>query len=136
MHKQFKLTMTLKIHIILEHYLYYFEKIQQTFKDTSDEFTESAHSTLRKFEETHGCQTVKNLGTPIHMSRSLRSHTQFNSTHVGSSVPTRLRRKATPSPRSSSPSLSPSSPSTRIFSKAFQTKYPDAVQEHINRFSK
>ena len=62
------------------------------------------------------------LGTPIHMSRSLRSMTQFNSTHVGSSVPTRLRRKATPSPRSSSPSSSPSSPSTRIFSKAFQTK--------------
>ena len=46
-----------------------------------------------------------------------------------------LRRKAskaTPSPRSSSPN----SPSTRIFSKSFQTKYPEAVQEHIQRFVK
>ena len=114
MHKNFGLTMTLKIHIILHHYEYYFRQTNTTFKWTNGEFTESAHSTVRKFEETRGCQTSKNLGTPIHMSKSLRGHVQFNSTYAGSSIPTRIRKKATPSPR--------------VFAAKFKERYPDAVQ--------
>ena len=40
--------MTLKVHIVLHHYQYYFETTGETFKETNGEFTETAHSTLRK----------------------------------------------------------------------------------------
>ena len=111
---------------------YFFDQTNTTFRFANGEFKESAHSSVKTFESTHGCQTVKNLGTPIHMQRSLRGHTQFNSTHAGSSIPT---RKATQSPKSSSRHES-CSPSTRIFSTKFKEQYPEAVQEHINRFTK
>ena len=59
--------MTLKIHVILDHYSYYFEKTNQTFEDTRREYIENCHSTLRKEEEKHNLKIVRRIGTPFHI---------------------------------------------------------------------
>ena len=51
---KFALSETLKIHVIKSHYCYYFRQTNTTLRHTNGEFTESAHSTLRKSEELHG----------------------------------------------------------------------------------
>jgi len=38
LHQNFNLSMTLKIHVILDHYSYYFEQTGSSFKDTSSEY--------------------------------------------------------------------------------------------------
>ena len=43
-----RLNMTLKIHIILTHYKFYFEKMGKNFKETNGEFGETLHSTITK----------------------------------------------------------------------------------------
>ena len=42
--------MTLKIHIILTYYKFYFEKTGKNFKETIGEFWETLYSTIEKFE--------------------------------------------------------------------------------------
>ena len=54
MFMEYGLSMTLKIHVIIHHYKYYFDKTGKTFKYTNGEFTESAHSSLRMSEKIHG----------------------------------------------------------------------------------
>ena len=71
--ENFNLSMTLKIHVILDHYKYYFEETGTNFRHTNGEFTESCHSTLRKSEETHNLKIVKQMGTSIHHKKSLQS---------------------------------------------------------------
>ena len=93
LYKNFKLSFTLKVHVILHHFSYYFSKTGKTFKDTNDEFTESAHSTLRKSEEQHNFKVIKNLGTPFHQMKSQQSLNFFNARRSGGVSPIRLRRK-------------------------------------------
>ena len=95
--------MTLKVHVIMDHYGYYFQKTGLTFKDTNSEFTESAHRTVRKFEEAHNFKVVRKLGSPTHLRRSLDSISQFNSKNLGVTTPERLWKKSPPH----IPSLSP-----------------------------
>ena len=45
--------MTLKIHVILEHYSGYFQWTGKTMKYTNAEFTETAHSTFKMPERIH-----------------------------------------------------------------------------------
>ena len=63
---KYNLNMSLKVHVVLHHYAYYFENTGETFKETNGEFHETCHSTLRKEEEEHGLKTVRKIGTPIH----------------------------------------------------------------------
>ena len=44
----FDLNMTLKIHVIIHHYRWYFTKTGTNFKDTNGEFVETVHYTLKK----------------------------------------------------------------------------------------
>ena len=83
--------MTLKVHIIQDHYEDYFKKSGLTFKDTNGEYLESI---LKKSEETLGFRVVKQLGTPIHKVKSLASITLFNSKKSGESPPVILRKKS------------------------------------------
>ena len=53
LYTEFNLSLTLKCHIIIHHYLYFFEKTGKTMRLTNGEFTESCHSTLRQSEERH-----------------------------------------------------------------------------------
>ena len=48
------LNMTLKNHILIHHYKFYFETKGKNFKDTNGEFGETLHYTLKKHEQDHG----------------------------------------------------------------------------------
>ena len=114
---------------------------------TNGEFTESAHSTLRKHEENHGFKVLKNLGTPIHQMKRLQSLTFFNSKRQGSATPLRLWKKSSSSPASTSSSSPLSSPSllqramsplgtprraSQVFPKRFCERYPMSVETHYS----
>ena len=75
---KFQVSMTLKVHVVLHHFKQYFEMTVLTLRDTSGEYTETCHSTLRKEEEIHGTSITRQVGTPIHQYLSLRSSTQFH----------------------------------------------------------
>ena len=107
LYTHFGLNMTLKCHVILHHYEFYFLSTGKTFRDTNGEFVETVHSSLRIHEESHGYKVVKQIGTPEHLKKSQQSITSFNSLRAGFCSPKdfTLRRKS--SPHSSSPSPSP-----------------------------
>ena len=79
-----------------------------SLKDTNGEFTETCHSTLRKEEEQHGLR--------IHLYRSKKMLTLYNSLKLGNVMPLKRRRKKTPSLLSPSSSPMSASPSPRTFS--------------------
>ena len=108
LYENFGLNMTLKVHVIIDHYKYFFEKSGTTMRHSNGEFTESCHSTLRKSEETHGFKVVKKCATPVHEKKSLQSLVFFNSRRAGYTTLQRLRKS---SPRVTSPLASPRSPS-------------------------
>ena len=138
--------MTLKVHVAIHHYAFYFSNTGQTFCTTNGEYTETCHSTLRISEETHGLKVVRKIGTPINQYRSLKSLTMYNSKRAGKNTPLRLLKKSTPSPSgrySPSPSTYspfstlPLSPTTLVtsspspFSQSFVERYPMVVQQHM-----
>ena len=109
---------TLKCHIILEHYNTYFTRTGKTLRHTNGEFVESCHSQLRKSEERHQFKRVKGLGTPSHQASSNKSLTVYNSTRAFSPSSATIQKKKssphTPSPLSFSPSPHSSFPSSTI----------------------
>ena len=66
LNEEFKLSMTLKIHVILEHYSDYFQWTGKTMKYTNSEFTETAHSTFKMSERIHKFKITRKIGTPVH----------------------------------------------------------------------
>ena len=76
--------------MIIDHYDHYLKSTGLTLKDTNGEFTESLHSTIRKFEETHTYRITKSVGSPSHHKESLDGHTQVNSRRVVSSTLKRM----------------------------------------------
>ena len=112
--------MTLKIHIIIHHYRWYFNKTGKNFKDTNGEFGETVHSTFKKFELGRGFKVSRNLATDHHLLKAHQSISTFNALKMGGSPASKfsIRRRKTSvsssSPRSSPPS-SPSSSSSWAF---------------------
>ena len=53
LHEKFKMSETLKLHVIFSHYLEYFQLTGHTLLKYTDEVTEAVHSQLRMFEECH-----------------------------------------------------------------------------------
>ena len=104
MFMDYKLNMTLKGHVVVHHFVEYFELTGKTMKETNGEFVETLHSSLRKHEETHMYKVVRKMGTPQHVSKSLRSLTSYNSGRAGYS-PSNLMIIRRPSPQSTPPSL-------------------------------
>ena len=96
--QNFSLNMTLKVHVILHHYSYYFTNTGKTFKDTNGEFVESLHNSLRLHEESHRMKVVRKLGTPGHMKISQASLASFNVKKAGFSPAQSfsLRQKSSP----------------------------------------
>ena len=87
---EYELSMTLKVHIIIHHYQYFFTKSGQTMKLTNGEFVETCHSSLRQSEERHGLKVKKKLGTPMHMQKIWQSLVLYNSKRAGHITPLRL----------------------------------------------
>ena len=108
-YEQHELSQTLKIHIIVDHYKHYFKNSGTNFRHSNGEVTESAHSTLMQYKETHHFKIVKEIGTPSHIKTSQRSLTFFNSKKAGLTPPLRMRGKTSSPSSASSPFRTPSS---------------------------
>ena len=121
LYMEFELSMTLKTHIIIHHYLYFFQTTRKTMRLTNGEFHESCHSSLRMSEERSNFKVKRKLGTPIHQYKSCQSLVFYNSKRAGRITPLRLRRAS--SPHSPSYKASP-------FSKKFLAKYPNVASLH------
>ena len=98
--------MTLKVHVVLHYYQYYFDNTGVTFKETNGEYTETAHQTLRKEEGQRGMGIVRKVATPIHHYRSLKVLTIFNSTKIGGNIIEGTFRKKYKTSSSTSTSVS------------------------------
>ena len=64
----------------------YMNECQSTFSWTSDEFIESLHNKVRRFEENH-CLAIKKkmkFGSLVHLQRLLASVGLFNYENLGS----------------------------------------------------
>ena len=84
LHNEFSLSMTLKIHVILDHYLWYFAEMGKNFHDTNGEYVEAVHYSLQGHEDSRKFKVVRNIGTDSHLKKALSSHTSYNSLRVGS----------------------------------------------------
>ena len=72
-------------HLYLDHLSEYMKNTQTTFAWTSDEFIETLHSRLRRFEENHSLaiRKRKNFGSILHQQRLLTSIGLFNYENLG-----------------------------------------------------
>ena len=79
---RFDLSMPLKVHVILHHYLEFFETFGETLLTYSDEITEAMHSQIRLFEDAH--RYVNNQkGSNSHAKMQHRSTVHINSVNLG-----------------------------------------------------
>jgi hypothetical protein len=83
--------MTLKNHIIIHHYKFYFETKGKNFKDTNGEFGETLHYTLKKHEQDHGYSVKRKKGTPHHRGKAFMNISHFNATKMGSPATKKMR---------------------------------------------
>ena len=83
----FKLPMTLKIHVIVDHYADYFKETGKNFKSTNDEHHEGIHHSVKVFESKKGFHMKKHLGSLIHQAKCLQSISTFNVLRAGYMTP-------------------------------------------------
>ena len=100
LYDNFGLNMTLKTHVILDHFEWYFKNAGTNFRITNGEFLEAVHYSLKRHEVEHGYVVKKKQGTPTHLLKSLQSISSYNSTRTGATPPQdfTLRKNNTPSP--------------------------------------
>ena len=103
--------MTLKTLVIYHHLEDYFDWTGKTLKYLNAEAIETAHSTLKKEEEKHGFKVRRNLGSPMHLKKSLQGLIWHNSKRAGFIKASKFQLRVFSSPNSS-PSSSPSSSSS------------------------
>ena len=105
LYEEFEVNETLKTHVILEHFSYYFKNNGTNFRITNGEFFEAAHYSKKKHEVDHGYVVKKKQGTKHHLLKSLQSLSSYNSIRIGSTPPRdlTLRKRRTPSPSPSTP---------------------------------
>ena len=86
--KLLKVSHTVKIHCVSYHLAEYIKNCQTTFAWTSDEFIESIHSKLRKFQEIHSWANKKKgkFGSPRHQKRLLSTIELYNYQNLGNFV--------------------------------------------------
>ena len=119
LYENFGLNETLKTHVILAHFGWYFENTGTNFRNTNGEFVEAAHYSLKNHEHDHGYVVKKKQGTPHHLLKALQSLSSFNSMRVGATPPQEftLRKKKTPSSTPSSTPLSTPSSTPKVKEK-------------------
>ena len=78
------LPMTLKVHIIIDHYAWYFNEMGKNFFETNGEYVEAVHYSVDGHKETRRLKVKRNIGSDEHLKRALKSHISFNSLRVGS----------------------------------------------------
>ena len=81
---KFKVTMPLKVHIIIQHLSDYFETKNTTLRHTDDQFVEAAHSKVRKFLDLHANYNHNDKSTEEYGDAILKAIIHFNSNNLGS----------------------------------------------------
>ena len=100
----------MNLHVIIHHYADFFNMNKTNMKNTNGEHHEALHHTLKDFERTKGFFMRKNLGSLIHMQKSLKSISTFNCLRAGFMSKVQLRlRKSSVSSECGSPRSSPKS---------------------------
>ena len=79
---RFDLSMPLKVHVILHHYMDFFESFGETLLSYSDEVTEAMHSQIRLFEDAQRYINNKK-GSISHAKMQHRSTVHINSINLG-----------------------------------------------------
>ena len=87
----FDMNMTLKIHIIIDHYEDFFRMTGKTMKNINGEHHEAIHHLIKDFERKRGFYMRKSLGGLIHMQKSLQSISTFNCLRLGFAKKSDLR---------------------------------------------
>ena len=105
LYEEFNVNETLKTHVILEHFEYYFKNAGTNFRVTNGEYFEAAHYSKKEHEIDHGYVVKKKQGTQHNLLKSLQSLSHYNSIRIGSTPPQDLvlRKRRTPSPLPSTP---------------------------------
>ena len=80
--EKFDISMPLKMHVILHHYMEFFETFGETLLTYSDEVCESMHSQIRLFEDAHHYINNKK-GSISHKNMQHRSTVHLNSLNLG-----------------------------------------------------
>ena len=80
--EKFDLSMPLKMHVILHHYMEFFESFGETLLTYTDEVTEAMHSQIRLFEEAHRYINNKK-GSASHAKMQHKSTVHLNSINFG-----------------------------------------------------
>ena len=97
LYEEFKLPMTLKIHVIYDHYEFFFENSGNSMKFTNGEFTETTHSTFKISERQHNFHVNRMLGTPVHREKAMKSIVWHNTRKAGFTPPSMFKlRKSSP----------------------------------------
>ena len=79
---KFDLSMPLKMHVILHHYMEFFESFGETLLNYSDEVIEAMHSQIRLFEEAHRYLNNKK-GSTSHAKMQHKTTVHLNSINFG-----------------------------------------------------
>ena len=74
LHENFSLSMTLKIHVILDHYMWYFGEMGTHFYNTNGEYVEAVHYSLDGHEDKRKFKVSRNIGTDQHLEKTLSSY--------------------------------------------------------------
>ena len=98
LYENFEVNETLKTHVIMAHFGWYFETSGTNFRFTNGEYVEAAHYSLKNHEVDHGYVVKKKQGTQHHLLKAFQSLSSFNSMRVGCTPPQEFTlRKKTPS---------------------------------------
>ena len=87
LYEDFGVNETLKTHVILEHFSWYFENSGTNFRLTNGEFVEAAPYSKKRHEVDDGFVTKKKQGTKHHLLRQIQSLSSYNSMIVGATPP-------------------------------------------------
>ena len=79
--------MTLKTHIICDHYSDYFDWTGKSFRYTNGEFVEAQHYALKNEDRTHNFKVKRMIGTPVHKEKMFKSIVWHNSKRAGFTPP-------------------------------------------------
>ena len=96
LHEAYNLPMTLKVHVIIDHYDWYFTVMGKNFCETNGEYVEAVHYSLDGHEKNRGLKVKRNIGSDEHLKRALKSHISFNSLRIGSPDRVMTIRKNSP----------------------------------------
>ena len=122
LYENFGLNETLKTHVILAHFSWYFNTTGTNFRNTNGEYVEAAHYSRKNFDIAHGYVMKHKQGTAHHLLKSLQSLSSYNSLRVGATPPQDFTlRKKTPTSTPKQP------PKKWVFSNSLLERVNDLV---------